>query len=62
MIRTILSDLIHLTVPTLIGIGLWVWSVNMGWMPPICGVCALRMEMEQYEAVSVDFMFDKNKD
>ena len=62
MIRTILTDWLHLTVPALICLGLWVWSVNIGWMPPICGVCALRLEMAQYEAVGEDFMFDENKD
>lgn len=62
MIRTILTDIHFATIPVLIAVLLWIWSVNLGWMPPICGVCALWLEMARYEAVNYDTMLDSNKD
>ena len=58
MIRDILSDLLYLTVPALIGVCLLIYAVSIGLMPPICGVCALRLQIAQYEAVGVDVMDD----
>jgi hypothetical protein len=62
MIRDIATDLLYLTVPTLICACLLIYSVSVGLMPPICGVCALRLQIAQYEAVGVDVMDDSQKE
>jgi hypothetical protein len=62
MIRDILIDLLYLTVPALIGVCLFIYAVSVGLMPPICGVCALRLQPAQYEAVGVDVMDDSQKE
>lgn len=62
MIRDILTDLAYLAIPALIGVLLWVWSVNMGIVPPICGVCALRLEMARYESIGPEFMDIENRE